>query len=180
MKYNPSVMGRLELYDKSMDELLTHDSLRVKKVTKTDVEIKFPLGVKNMYLTFPAGIPLNTIANFDVKLFIEHFTEAYLLREKSGDIAFKKYWMDKFADDPKRAEELTKATEQMLTSITTVSGAWKLATGIFNQKVDSIAVIAKHYKTCDVPGEIENMGHNFSTNLDISDKQALKAFMATF
>lgn len=179
MKYNPSVMGRLELYDKSMDELLTPSESRRKKVTRVDVPIKFPLGVKDMYLEFPAGIPLNLIANFDIKAFLYDFTYAQSTLENSGEEAYRKYWSQKFADNPQGAKEVGDAVKVVIDSFKTPSGVFSIFQQVKKQDVPSLKVISKYYRTCEVEGDFENTGHNFKTDLSQADKQALKAFMAT-
>lgn len=177
--YDPTVMGRLQLYDKSMDELLTHESKRRHKVTLVDVPIQFPLGIKDMYLEFGKGTPLNAIANFDIKSFLYDFTFANARLEEHGEASFNEYWNMKFADDPKKAKELGAAVKSIIDSFKSVSGIISIGKQVKKQDWPSLKVIAGYYKTCNVTGDIENGGHNFKTDLSADDKQALKAFMAT-
>jgi hypothetical protein len=178
--FDPSVAGRLDLYDKSMDELLTPPDQRRKKITLIDVPVKYPLGIRDMYLEFPAGIPLNTIANFDIKGFLYDFTAANGALENSGIEAFNKYWQAKFSDSPQKAQQLSDAVKSLIDSLNSARGLIELGRQVKAQDVRSLKVIANFYKTCDVKDEIENGGHNIGTTLSQSDQQALKAFMATF
>ena len=179
MYFDPSVAGRLALYEKSMDELLTPTNDRRKKITRLDVPIRFPLGLRDQFLEFPAGIPLNTIANFDIKSFIYDFTASLSAFENQGEEGFKKYWAAKFSDQPARAQEIAQAVKSLMASLNSIPGLVSLGQQIKNQNVESLKVIAKYYKTCDAGDNVENKGHEFGTRLDPKDKQALKAFMAT-
>lgn len=180
LKYDPSVMGRLKVYDMSMDEILTPSDNRRKKVTRIDVPIKFPLGVNDMYLEFPKGMPLNLIANFDLKGFLYDFTYANYTLENSGQAAYDKYWQGKFKDNAAAGKELGAAVQEIIKYFQSVGGIMNFAKQVKAQDVPSLKVIAKYYRTCEVKGEVENAGHNFkTTELSTEDKKALKAFMAT-
>ncbi len=177
--FDPSVVGRLNLYDKSVDELLTPAKERRQKITRLDAAIKFPLGIKDMYLEFPAGISLNTIANFDLKTFIYDFTVSFALLDGKDEISFNKYWAQKFLNNSKNAAELSSAMKVLITSLQSVPGLFSLNQQIKNQNVESLKVFSKYYKTCDAGDDVENKGHEFGTMLSLQDKQSLKAFMAT-
>jgi len=79
--FDPSVNGRIALFEKSFDELLTPTSRRDKKVAYTDVDISFPLGFKlevndektgllksaPLALIIPKGTPVSYITSLDMK-----------------------------------------------------------------------------------------------------------------
>lgn len=178
--YDPSVMGRLKLFDLSMDELLTHENSRRKKVTRVDVSIRYSLGIKDMYIEFPAGIPLNLIANFDLKAFILDFTNASYNLDAFGQATYDKYWQSKFPNDPLAAKAVATAVQKILNYFNSLGGVASLINKVQSQDFASLKTIAQYYKTCDAKGDIENVGHNIKTDLNAADKNALKAFMATF
>lgn len=177
--FDPSVMGRLALFDKSMDELLTPVLQRRKKITRIDVPVKFPLGLKDMYIEFPAGLTLNTIANFDLKTFAYDFSVAFAVLETDGLAAYTKYWHKKFNNSPRSADELAAAVKSLIDSFRTVGGLIKLGQKVKNQDVEMLKVISKYYRTCETQDDIENKGHDMGTRLSVEDKNALKAFLLT-
>lgn len=177
--FDPSVLGRLSLFDRSMDELLTPTTLRRKKITRIDVPVKFPLGIKDMYLEFPAGLPLNAIANFDLKTFIYDFSAAFSILDMQGQAQFDQYWMKKFDGNSTKANELGRAVRTLIDSFGSVAGAIKLGQQVRNQKISNIQVISKFYKTCEANDDVENKGHDIGTQLSVTDKNALKAFLLT-
>lgn len=161
--YDPSVMGRLNLFDRSMDELLTPSAQRRKKITRLDVPVKIPLGMKDLYLEFPAGLPLNTIANFDLKAFVYDFSVVYSILENQGEVVYNKYWIKKFGASSAQATELGNAVKDLIRS----------------QNIKSLKVISKYYRTCETGDDVENKGHDIGTQLSVTDKNALKAFLLT-
>ncbi|MBC7467116.1 MAG: cytochrome c [Bdellovibrio sp.] len=180
LNYDPSVMGRLKLYELSMDELLTPENARRKKIVRIDEAIKFPLGFNDMYLEFPPGIPLNTIANFDLKAFLYDFTYAASYLDSNNQATFDQFWAKKFADNPAKAKELGAAVQTIVNYFKDVNGVLSFIRQGKAQSIESLKVIAKYYRTCDAKDEVENAGHNFKTDLSAADKNSLKAFMATF
>lgn len=177
--FDPSVMGRLSLFDRSMDELLTPSSQRRKKITRLDVPVKFPIGIKDMYLEFPAGLALNTFANFDLKSFVYDFSVAYSILENQGEVAYNQYWNKKFSENPAKATELGQAVRRLIENLRSVSGVFKLGQQVQAQNVPVLNVIAKYYRTCDTGDDVENKGHDIGTQLSSADKNALKAFLLT-
>ncbi len=177
--FDPSVMGRLSLFDRSMDELLTPSSLRRKKITRLDVPVKFPLGFKDMHIEFPAGVPLNTIANFDLKSFIYDFSAVYSILESQNEAAYNQYWLKKFNDNKSKATELGQSVKDLIRSLKSISGTYKLARQVQAQNVSVLKVISKYYRTCETGDDVENKGHEIGTQLSLTDKNALKAFLLT-
>ena len=173
INYDPSVMGRLSLFEKSMDELLTPSDLRRKKIAKIDTAIQIPLGLKDRNLIIPAGIPLNFIANFDLKSFLYDFTFASAALDEGGADAYQKYWNTKYSTNPQRATAVANAVKQIIEATSALPPKPLNA-----QQLASLAVVASMYQTCNTDG-VENAGHNFKTDLSPQDKQALKAFMVT-
>lgn len=177
--FDPSVMGRLALFDQSMNELLTPSVQRRKKITRLDVPVKFPLGIKDMYLEFPAGLPLNALANFDLKSFIYDFSTAYAILENQNEAAYDQYWSQKFGDNSNKATELGNAVKSLIHRLQSTSGVIKIAQQVKDQNIPTLKVISKYYRTCDTGDEVENKGHDIGTQLSAADKNALKAFLLT-
>ncbi len=178
LNFDPSVQGRLLLFEKSVDELLTPSSQRTKKITHLVTPIRIPLGLRGMELEIPAGMPLNMLANFDVKSFVYDFTFAGAQLENFGEQGYRKYWQSKFSGSPAKADELGQAVRSLLESLNSVSGVINLAQKAKRGNFENLRVIAKYYRTCETD-DVENAGHNFGTDLTHEQKQALKAFMAT-
>lgn len=177
--FDPSVMGRLELFDKSMDELLTPAEKRRKKITKLDVAIRFPLGIRDMFIEFPAGLPLNAIANFDLKAFVFDFSVSHSILENQGDKDFKKYWFGKLNGNSQKATELGQAVRSLIESLRSVQKIVQVTHEIKAKKLTMIKTISKYYRTCETGNDVENKGHIIGTSLDLADKNAIKAFLMT-
>ncbi len=167
--FDPSALGRLQVYEKSMDELLTAPEARRKKVTLLNSAIQFPLGLNDLKIEFAKGLPLNTVANFDLKTFIYDFTVVADLLETQGPAAFQKYWQLKFVSNPQGATELASAVQTLIQDSLTATAP----------TLTTLKTISKYYRTCETGDDVENKGHAFGSELNPSDKNALKAFMAT-
>lgn len=200
--FDPSVEGRLKLYEQSMDELLTPSANRRKKVAKTDEVIRMPLAVKlslfnytkPVYLEFPVGIPVNKVTSFDIKGFsadlmgalevYEKWVTAQEPQKKAMKDQYDKYWLDKMNGDSAAANELITTSlesfetfKQMLSPGVQKNLEEYLAV-IKSGANDRLSTYAKYYINCDA--YYENLGHDFGTTLPEKDKNALKAFLATF
>jgi hypothetical protein len=172
VNYDPSVLGRLALFEKSMDELLTPPVSRRKKRALLDVAVQIPLGFKNQVLQIPAGTPLNAIANLDLKAFTYDLLYSGSLLEMAGEQAYQNFWISKFHNRPELASQMAgamKIISESLAQAVPLPGAKLLA---------ALATATAPYKTCD-SDNFENGGHNFKTDLTPEEKQALKAFMVT-
>jgi hypothetical protein len=170
--YDPSVMGRLTLFEKSMDELLTPSYLRRKKKALLDVPVQIQLGFKNQVIVIPSGVPLNSLANLDIKSFTYDLIYSGALLEVAGDQAYQNFWNSKFRGQPDLAGKLASAVKVISESVNNpgkISGQAML---------QAFSVISAGYQNC-ISDNIENGGHNFKTDLSIEEKQALKAFMVT-
>ncbi len=172
MYFDPSVMGRLLLFEKSMDELLTPSQSRRKKVSLIDVPIKIQMGLKTQVLEIPAGVPLNLVANLDFKALSYDLLYSGALLEKSGEAAFTNFWNSKLKSNPQLASQLATTIKTILASL---NSGTKIP---FQQLAPALRVVSTVYQNCDTDG-VENSGHNFKTNLSDVEKRALKAFMVT-
>lgn len=207
--FDPSVEGRFELFDKSMDEILTAPEQRRKKIAKTDKDIIFPLGVQlkvfkgssmlgtaPLYLVIPKGFSVNEIGSFDIKSFLVDLYGALPYYEaiasavaKSNEEAERKareaydqYWLSRTTNDKDVAAVLSKTSQETFAAFASV----------FAQKTDMKTYLESIKKNendrlhtylryySNCDANAENAGHNFGTNLSQEDKNALKAFMANF
>lgn len=172
INFDPSVLGRLVLFEKSVDELLTAPQARRKKVSLIDVPIKIQLGLKNQFLEIPAGVPLNYIANLDFKTFSYDLLYSGAVLENAGEAAFTSFWNSRFRSNPQIAIQMASAVRAISHSIAS-------STKIPSQElIPALRVISSIYQTCN-SDNIENGGHNVKTNLTDEEKGALKAFMVT-
>ncbi|MCC2678453.1 MAG: hypothetical protein K0R29_1029 [Pseudobdellovibrio sp.] len=170
--FDPSVMGRLQLFEKSVDELLMPPQNRRKKIALIDVPVKIPLGLKNQILEIPAGIPLNAIANLDFKALSYDLLYSASLLEAAGEAAYQNFWNNKFKNNSSLAQQLAAAVKSILPAL---NPGTKLSS---QQLLPALRVLSAVYQTCE-NSDVENSGHNFKTNLSEEEKRALKAFMVT-
>lgn len=101
--FDPSMEGRLKLFDASVDELLTVPSERRKKIPQIDTDVVIPLGIRlkkgdsqsgtlqsiPLQLVIPMGFPVNKIGSFNIKDFVIDMSGAVPLYEKYSE-AFEK------------------------------------------------------------------------------------------
>lgn len=188
-KFDPSIEGRLAVFDASVDQLLTADAQRKKKIARSTEKIRFPAGLsfeslgkapRKFYLEFDAGMPLSLIGNFDFKgLLVDIFAALPLIQDNA---AFDKYWTERFG--AQGGKEMAKAVRgtwgviQNATKMPVDPNEWgKFQKGIMENSRERVQVYLKYYSNC--PASYENMGHNILTNLDKADRDAIKAFLAT-
>jgi hypothetical protein len=79
-----TVETRMELFDKSVDQILKPANKRIGKKAVTDEPIRMPLGMslsigktsEPMFVEFPAGVPVTMLGSFDIKGFASDMTQA--------------------------------------------------------------------------------------------------------
>ncbi len=208
-KFDPSTEGRLVLFEKSVDELLTPPQNRRKKVALTDTPIRFPLAMslnlmktaEPLFIDFPVGISVTQLASFEIKAFSSDLMGASVAYEpylKASEIKdakqretaktaawnnFYKYWLSRTNNDPVSAKELAE------TSLGTFEAFRGLAGLDIKEKT---AAYMKQFGAgqnqrlytylkyySGCDANQENGGHEFGTALSAEEKTALKAFLAT-
>jgi hypothetical protein len=188
-KFDPSIEGRLALYNASMDELLTEESKRKKKITRADVPIRLPLGLsmksigqpaRKFYLEFPAGTPIGTIGNLDLKgLVADLMGSIHYLEDEA---AFNKYWNEQAGVGGPEMAAAVRGTLGLAKGIKDMAGINgvinTLQASIRENSNERLKTYLKYYSNC--LASYENVGHNIGVNLPQQDKNALKAFLATF
>jgi hypothetical protein len=204
MYFNPSVEGRLKLYEASLDELLTPSAQRPRRISKTDENIRIPLGidvnflagVSPLYLDLPIGMPVNAMTSLDIKAFSGDlfgavpFYEAWLAvdtKDTAGKAKakaqFDQYWVTKM-NDATAGVEMAKTSMETFETLRITSNVAEMKKktkdwldGLRKNQNTRLAVYTKYYSNCDA--FYENQGHDFGTGLSQDDKKALKAFLAT-
>jgi hypothetical protein len=187
-KFDPSIEGRLKLFDASMDELLMPESKRRQKTARSTTKIKLPVGLdvrtlgkvpQKLYLEFPAGVPMNLIGSFDIKGFAADMLGSMALAKNSK--AFNDYWASKpgGAQVGSTIADLLGNLEQVqdLSSVAAFMDKLQVAANGINKPNNPMNTILRAYSNC--PDYFENRGHNILVDLDQDSKNALKAFMAT-
>lgn len=184
-RFDPSISARLEIFEKSVDELLTPANKRRAKIARADVPVRLPLGVRlssladgkaeKLYLEFPAGFPIFLIGNFDYKSFIND------LRDGFGYIDDPAKWTEHWVQRKGETAGKEIATA-LLTTIKNfrakpITAAKGVQGTILDNSNERLQIYMKYYSTCYAPNE--NSGHEFGTELSQDDKNALKAFLAT-
>lgn len=190
MKFDPSIEGRLALFDASVDELLTAEAKRKKKMARADVPIRLPLGMsfkslggpaQKFYLEFPAGTPIATIGNLDIKGLVTDIYGSLPYLDKPAE--FNKYWVDRAGatGGPEMASAV-RGTVERIKSVRDLNGAERLLTqlqtSISDNSNERLKTYLKYYSNC--LASYENMGHNILVDLNTKDRNAIKAFLATF
>jgi hypothetical protein len=171
--YDPSVAGRFKLYVASMEELL-HPDRRVPKITKFDVDVPLPIGLRTaedgkdkqiagMTVVLPKGMNSAALGNFNHKAFVHDLVQLRLNPEALEQRLTKQL-----------GEEEGK---KFVAELRTVSGA------LLKQPERPIETMRAHPKLVDLysscTADVENDGHRFGEGLPEADKKALIAFLAT-
>jgi hypothetical protein len=186
--YDPSIEGRLAVFDASVEQLLTPDAQRPKKMARATQVVHFPLGLtlksighapQKFYLEFGIGTPLGNIGNFDWKGFLaDMFAAVPLMDDKA---AYDKYWTDRFGDNGREVGEAVRGTVGLMSQVKDLTSAGEMAEKtqqvIRDDNPARLRTFFKYYSAC--PATYENMGHNILVNLNKADRDALKAFLAT-
>ena len=191
MRYDPSVKSRLELFDRSMDELLTPPESRAKKITRADANIQVPLGmslkglgtspVRKFFLEFPGGTPIGVIGSLDYKALVADLLGSLPLIDKAGP-DFENYWNARTGPNcGSRMAAAVRGTMKLIDSAKDLASATQVQDEIHNSILENnnqrLKVYEECYSTC--PANYENLGHRFMTNASQDEKNALKAFIST-
>lgn len=168
-EFNPSIEGRLALYEQSMD-LLLHPDKRGKKRTLTAEEIRLPIGPRlldgnkenhGFTLVIPKGISVARIGSFRHKDFINDLAAAI-----SNQVTF--------------GQTIVNATQRQVTMETMRQLVADLRQSRNHDVVlntDLLRKLGSAYSNCS--DEIEDKGHVFGSELDEQSKKDLTAFMET-
>jgi hypothetical protein len=172
--YDPSVMGRFRLYEKSMQDLLNPDQ-RVRKVSLLDDDIVLDIGprtydgekekkVAGITLTFKQGAPASFFGNFQHKAFFDD-----LIVAKTQPDQLKAKYVQRFgpAKGEKVAQEIRQLADEVAKDFDNLEAAAR----------NHIPLLKDVYLSCTT--ETENAGHRFGESLSPEDKKALIAFLAT-
>ncbi len=171
--YDPSVEGRFKLYVAAMEDLL-NPARRVPKITRFDVDVALPIGLRTvesgtpkqvvgLTVVIPKGSSAAALVNFRHKAFADDLVE---LRAKPDALG----------------QRLAKAVGEedamkILTELRAVAG------DLLQQPDRPLETMRKYpqlldfYSTCTA--DIENDGHPFGQDLSNADKKSLIAFLAT-
>ncbi len=195
--FDPSAMGRLKLFEASVDELLTPEGARRKKISKTDESIIIPIAAEvallkspvPLTLEIPAGFPTNAFGSFHLKAFLRDMQGAFPLfvnydlagaSQKQAQLAaYQAYWKSRIPDAT-AAKDLSDTSLQTFATFKAMTSAANLESfkaSIRKNEDTRLLTYMKYYSNCDA--NFENMGHNFGTDLTSDQKKALKAFLAT-
>ena len=171
--YDPSVEGRFKLYVASMEDLLNPEK-RIPKITKFDVDVPIPLGLRvveegkekqvvGLTVVLPQGTNSTGLGTFQHKAFAN---DLIALRLKPGSV------------EERLAKSLGEEEGKALAAELRTLGA-----ELVKDPSRPIEAARKHkrlieaYSSCTA--DIENDGHPFGQGLPDADKKALIAFLAT-
>jgi hypothetical protein len=167
MVYDPSVDGRLEIYRKSMHDLL-HPKERGIKQTLTDYDVIVDFGIRTWdgktekpligtgAVVMPKGSSAGLLNGFEHKQFID---DVFLAKRDPAKL--------EAAGKKEITPELQAIADDILKNPARFVDVLK----------EKSAFIQKNYETCTQI--VENEGHRFGEDLPELDKKALTAFIAT-
>jgi hypothetical protein len=172
--YDPSVEGRLKLYEASMEALL-HPATRGRKVSRTDEPIRIDVGPRvvadgretklfGLTLEFPAGLPAAAFGNFQHKPFVHD-----LVLARRDPAALRARLAERYG--PERAERMAREIGGMADDLLAHPE------GLLDIVRARLDVVSPLYSSCAAVAE--DGGHRFGESLPETDKRALIAFLAT-
>lgn len=172
-KYDPSVVGRFNLYKASMDDLLNPDK-RVPKITRFSDDVSIAFGprlwdgkqehqVLGFSVTIPAGANAGALGNFQHKRFAGDLLQSRL-HPKELQVRLSKELGEQQAAEVIKA--LNEIGDAALRDPETLVG-----------EIRKRRFLLEVYGSCT--GTVENEGHRFGEGLSATDKKALTAFLAT-
>lgn len=192
LTFDPSVEGRLTVFDQSLDRLFTPPSQRPPKLSVATEDILIPLGLslksiggpaRKFYLQFKAGTPVARIGNLDFKNLAGDIAGSLPYYDPDDDEKFDTYWSTIAGEScgPRMARAV-RQTLKMLASVKSLKGAGELgddvANGIYDNSDDRLSTYEDCYSNCTPM--YENAGHAFGTGkFTEQDKKDLKAFLST-
>jgi mono/diheme cytochrome c family protein len=171
--YDPSVAGRFRLYVASMEELLNPDK-RVPKITKFDVDVPLPVGLRTVEdgkekqvagitVVLPKGMNSAALGNFNHKAFVRDLVQLSLKPEALEQRVTKQL-----------GEE---AGRKIVGELRAVSGELLKRPERPIETMRAHPQLVELYSSCTA--DVENDGHRFGEGLPEADKKALIAFLAT-
>lgn len=168
-KFDPSVEGRLTLFERSMDDLL-HPEKRGKKRTLTSADMRIPLGPRlldgnkknhGFTLVIPKGISVARIGSFRHRDFISDM----------GAAISNQLTMGNTSATPAQKKMAMEVIKQMVADLRKS----KNHDLVLNEAL--LRKLGGAYSNCT--DEFEDKGHNFGSELPEQSKKDLTAFMET-
>ena len=156
-----------------MEELL-HPAKRIPKITRFDVDVPLPVGLRTvedgkekqlvgMTVVLPKGMNSAGLANFDHKAFVRDLLELKLRPDALTGRLAQQFGADEAktlaAELQAVAAELRKSPDRPI------------------ETMRKHRRLVEFYSSCTA--EVENDGHTFGEDLPETDKKALIAFLAT-
>lgn len=167
LRYDPTVEGRIELYKRSMHELLNPKE-RGSKRTLTNADLIIDVGIRPL-----DGKTEKPLGGFGQVKIPEGSSAGFLngLQHKQlvGDLFLARRHPDRLENAGKK--DLLPVLKAMADDIIKSPARF---VDILREKRDFLSA---NYETCTQ--EIENEGHRFGEDLSDADKKALTAFLAT-
>jgi hypothetical protein len=190
-QYPVTVLERFELFEKSLQELLTDPGSRTPKVTLTDREIDYPLigelaiggkhRISGAVLRLPAGLSVSLTGSFRHK---EWANDLFLYARDPGEFARQaeaRFGAQAAADLAKRFEALKGAILGKLedTEPPAPGDLDRDHRRVLRTDLESTRAFFKYYSGCT--DEVENAGHPFASYIgkDPERLRDLTAFLAT-
>ncbi len=173
-EYDPSVEGRFKLFVASMQELLTPEEQRISKITRFDVDVPIPLGLRvkdgdsekqlfGLTVSIPKGSSSTALGSFQHKALV-------------GDLLLAATKPE--ALDAKLIKQLGEKNGKALANdVRTLGASMAKDPAKFLDAIKQHPKIMEAYSSCTA--DVENAGHKFGTDLPDADKKALIAFLAT-
>ncbi len=175
--YDPSVEGRLGIFEASMDALL-NPKQRGRKVSVLDDPIHVDVGLRaydgktekrivGLTLEFPPGSPATYFGSFQHKPFFRD-----LVLAKTQPAKLESQLVERFGPD--KGRQLAKDVARMADE---ARGVIDNPERLFVMAKEHLDTIKPLYLSCSAV--VENEGHTFGESLSAEDKKALIAFLET-
>ena len=197
-EFDPSIEGRLALFDESMDELFANNR-KYKKLSLSTEDIRLPLGMtltsigktpQKFYLIIPKGTKMSMIGSFDIKTLAKDIFGSLMLSTAANqgvDSVKLAYWKGLLGNEG--GERMANAVDKFINlfrdAAKSTKGMQVAFDGIQRRMKDGsseiMPVFLKYYADCNVDREDGGHGANevFRRNASKEDINALKAFLAT-
>lgn len=167
-EFDPSIEGRLSLFEKSMDVLL-NPAKRGKKMTLTDSDIRIPVGPRlfdgkggpGITIVIPKGVTVSRVGSFRHKDFVADIAAYIKDRLSMGQV--------------KASESQKKMAYEVIAQAVKDMRAAQNQEIVLNEAL--LKKLGSAYSNCT--DTIEDKGHTFGAELDERSKKDLTAFMAT-
>jgi hypothetical protein len=192
LTFDPSIEGRLTIFERSIDQLFTPPDARPVKMSVATEDIRIPLGLslkslgrpaQKFYLNFKAGTQIAKIGNLDFKSLAADMVGSLGIYDTGDAAKFDDYWVQKAgpACGPRMAEAV-RGTLRLLASVRDLKSAAgagdTVEREIYEDANERLNVYEECYSNCQPMAE--NAGHAFGTrDFGARDKNDLKAFLST-